>query len=204
MKYILFLYMVATLAATACRPESKAKSGEDKTAVDYTIEPGRRVGAITAATTAEELQQLYGAENVRRDTIWLMEGDFDMGTKVFPGTDNELEIIWSEQGTPSLIRLTKPGSEWEAPNGLKAGISLQELESLNMRPFQFFGFEWDFGGAVTDWKGGRMPPSVMVTLTPGNTDLLSDNYMGEVLLTSDDPELKSFGITVGVLTITFD
>lgn len=204
MKYILFLSILITLAATACRPESKAKSGEGKTAVDYTIEPGRRVGAITAATTEEELQQLYGAENVRRDTIWLVEDDFDMGTKVFQGTDNELEIIWGEQGTPSLIRFTKPGAEWEAPNGLKAGLSLQELEGLNMRPFQFFGFGWDFGGAVTDWKGGRMPPSVMVTLTPGNSDLLSANHFGEVMLSSDDPELKSMGITIGVLTFTFD
>jgi hypothetical protein len=202
MKYRLLLLLVAALAA--CRSETGTKTGEGKTRVDYTIEPGRRVGVITAATTEEELQQLYGAENVRRDTIWLMEGDFDMGTKVFPDTENELEIIWTEQGTPSLIRFTKPGADWEAPNGLKAGISLQELESLNMRPFQFFGFGWDFGGAVTDWKGGRMPPSVMVTLTPGNTDLLSDNYLGEVSLTSDDPELKSFGITVGVLTVTFD
>ncbi len=203
MKQILVFTITAALfLAAACRPAGPG--AESKRNNDFIIEPGVRLGPITASTTEEELAKLFGAKNVRRDTIWFAEGHSESGTVVFPGTPNEIEIIWTEEGAPSLIRLRHKEADWTAASGLKVGSSLEDVEKLNMRPFQFYGFGWDFGGAITDWKGGRMTPALMVTLMPSDMDVLDERFWGEVVLSSDDPELKSANIVVSALMISFD
>ena len=33
-------------------------------------------------------------------------------------------------------------------------MTLKEMASLNGGPFTLYGFDWDYGGTVSDWKGG--------------------------------------------------
>lgn len=201
-KILLISILAALLPAASCR--APGPSTERTKNNDFIIEPGLRLGPITAATTEEMLVELFGEENVRHDTIWFAEGHTETGTILFPGTPNEVEIVWNEEGAPSILRLSKPGADWITATGLKVGSSLQEVESVNLRPFQFYGFGWDFGGAVIDWKGGRMTPALMLTLAPANMDDLGNKFWGEVILSSDDPELQAANIVVSVLMISFD
>ena len=51
-------------------------------------------------------------------------------------------------------------SDWSGPEGIQTGESLQVVETANGGPFELQGFGWDYGGYVTDWKGGKIASPV--------------------------------------------
>ena len=39
-------------------------------------------------------------------------------------------------------------------------MTLAELVALNGAPVSFYGLQWDYGGTVQDWHGGRLANAV--------------------------------------------
>lgn len=111
---------------------------------------------------AASLAAAFGAANLRDDDIPVGEGSTEPGTVLFPDDPaRRLEILWHDaQGRkrPALIRAGE-GAQWRAPvarGTLVIGMPIAEVEALNARPFTLYGFEWDFGGYVSDWRGGAL------------------------------------------------
>jgi hypothetical protein len=86
------------------------------------------------------------------------------GTKVgasvlFPkDPKHRLEIWWANPASRSgtyLILINKQ-STWSAPDGLKLGLTLAELEKINHKPFKLKGFDKDNTATVSDWDGGTL------------------------------------------------
>lgn len=103
--------------------------------------------------------QVFGARNVVFRKIHGPEGSELMATVVF-GSDQRrrLEFLWHDEKArrrPSHISVGR-GSAWRGPHGLAIGTALTEVERVNGRPFVLSGFGWDYGGTVTDWKGGAL------------------------------------------------
>jgi hypothetical protein len=69
-----------------------------------------------------------------------------------------LEIWWQNPANRSgtYLILINGKSTWGAPNGLKLGLTLPELEKLNHKPFKLKGFDKDGTAAVSDWDGGTL------------------------------------------------
>ena len=118
-------------------------------------------GDLVHATDDEaELARRLGAGNVRRDTLWMAEGERTLGTILFP-TDplRRLEIAWSDtarRARPEFVRLSTDSSVWRVFPGVGIGTSLAELERVNGRAFTLLGFSWDYEGTVSSWQGGRL------------------------------------------------
>jgi hypothetical protein len=142
--------------------EPRPGSGSADLAHDLTIVPGRRVGAITADTSADELRRLYGKTEVIDRGIDTEPGlDPVPGSLVFPNDSaRRLEVIWRDatRTRPSRVRIYEPKSLWRTSQGIGIGTTLLEVEKLNGKPFVLTGFESDFGGTVVDWNGGRLAP----------------------------------------------
>jgi hypothetical protein len=69
-----------------------------------------------------------------------------------------LEFVWSDEKArrrPTLIRATDQ-SAWATANGIRIGTALAEIEQMNGKPFKLSGFDWDYGGRVTDWQDGKL------------------------------------------------
>jgi hypothetical protein len=69
-----------------------------------------------------------------------------------------LEFIWRDEKArrrPTLIRV-KDQSAWVSANGVRIGTALADIEKMNGKPFKLSGFDWDYGGRVTDWRGGAL------------------------------------------------
>jgi len=69
-----------------------------------------------------------------------------------------LEFVWSDEKArrrPTLIRATDQ-SAWATANGIRIGTALTEIEQMNGKPFKLSGFDWDYGGRVTDWQDGKL------------------------------------------------
>ena len=178
----------------------------DESAKKYSIEIGKRVGAITGSSTLEDIQKAYGKQNVQETSIHIAEGEMGEGLKLFPGSDNELELVWDTQVNPhhpAFIRIRNKNTSWKTVEGITLGTSLEELHQLNKAHFLLNGFEWDYGGLVTSWRGGNLNPNLIITLQPQHYNLLKPQFIGEVELSSDNPEVRALGLQVRVMVLTF-
>lgn len=204
MKKVLFF---ALILLSGCANDRQNSAGQNAAAQkDFLVIPGERVGLITANTTEAALEDLYGAKDLKIQSIPIAEGDTQEGVLLYPGTHNEAEILWesaASEGTPAFVRIGKDSTEWHTPEGITIGTTLEKLEDLNGKPFTFYGFEWDYGGLITDWNDGNLSSNLIIALVPQNFDKLSDDLLGEVQLSSDDPRVRALHAKVGSMVVTF-
>jgi len=103
---------------------------------------------------------MYGDANVRDERIEIGEGETAPGTILFPDDSlRRLMIVWTDSAArrkPSRIILRGGLSRWSLGPGVRLGITLDQLEMLNGRPFTLAGFGWDYSGVVVDWRGGAL------------------------------------------------
>lgn len=187
---------------------------------DFYAIPGEKVGNINSESSEEKLMAILGTEHVRRDTIFIGEGEYRIGTTLFKGTADEAQILWQDTlkyARPELVRLipaTNPDdSQWLVEGGLRVGASLKEVEKLNGKPFELYGFGWDYGGTVSDWKGGKLTYS-----TSGKTylgaifvydyneteqDAIAEKVMGDATFLSSNPAMQQLNPHIFSLEIRF-
>ncbi|MEK7667519.1 MAG: hypothetical protein AAB409_02615 [Gemmatimonadota bacterium] len=126
---------------------------------------GEGIGPITRATSEQELFDRFGAEEVARDTIYLGEGETEVGAILFRADSlRRLEIRWADwteaRRTPREISLRGRASVWRTRGGVTLGRSLRDLEALNGRPFQLAGWDYGEGGRHCTWAGGQLGASL--------------------------------------------
>lgn len=138
---------------------------EETPANDFVCVPGERVGIITATTTLADLEAKFGKDVLARDTVYIGEGYFEIGTILYKGTPNELQILWKDTTNfknPATLMVGRNAeanptqTQWHTDTGIKVGTTLKELEKVNGKAFNFSGFGWDYGGSVADWDGGKL------------------------------------------------
>lgn len=212
----LLLAMLALLAG-ACNSDNQKTGGSaanatekagqpDSPSADFTIVPGQRVGGITATSTEADIKALYGDDNVEYRSVYIGEGEAQPGIAVFPDTDNELEIVWdiaAATGNPEFIRISKEHSAWRTVQGVTVGATLEELEKINGKPFLLYGFGWDYGGLVNDWKGGNLSRHLIIALEPADWEQVGPEVSGDVTFSSDSPKVRALGAKVASMVVTF-
>ncbi|MFC4173371.1 hypothetical protein ACFOYU_15100 [Microvirga sp. GCM10011540] len=105
----------------------------------------------------EQLVSAFGEANVAKEIVH-EEGMEIKASVVFPDDpEKRLEVIWWDEEAsrqPSIVRTL--GTGWSLPKGVRVGMPLNEVEAANGRPFLLYGFGWDYGGTISDWKGGAL------------------------------------------------
>ena len=106
-----------------------------------------------------DLVKAFGNKNVVEQEIDGAEGQKIKASVLYPDDPKaRLEIVWSDEKArrrPTLIRAADQ-SAWATTNGIRIGTALAEIEQMNGKPFKLSGFDWDYGGRVTDWQGGTL------------------------------------------------
>ena len=161
-------------------------------------------GTLGPLTTRQALEARFGKANVREETFDGAEG---IGTYpalvVFPDDPSRrLELVLDAEDKDAPIqelRVRAPGSRWRDASGLLMGMTLSELVALNGAPISFYGLEWDYGGTVQDWHGGRLANAAGAALfrrvTLGARAGTSPDAVpiGDSVFRSDDPRLAGMG-----------
>ena len=160
--------------------------------------------SITAKTTLAELQKTYGKKNVVTGQVDGPEGTSMIATTIFPKDEAKKFIVywWDEEKHAKLSGYTIPANG-TGPGGLKVGMAINDVETINGGPFKVSGFYWDYGGNA-NFQGGKLgslPDNcyVNVTFNPSveTTDqALSDAISGEKQL---DSNMKEFAIVKPVV-----
>lgn len=122
------------------------------------------------------LRARYGADAVVEQEVPLGEGQAEPGAVIHPTDPTRRAYVYfvdgNTQGTISAIYVRDPASRWIGPMGLRLGMTTIELDRLNGKPFRFLGFDWDYGGYVSNWTDGSLstaflaPGSLAVRLQP--------------------------------------
>ena len=193
----------APLAIEAPAPATPAPPAETASPTvaseDWTLP-----GTLGPLTTRQALETRFGKANVHEETFDGAEG---IGTYpalvVFPDDPAQrLELVLDAEDKDAPIqelRVRAPGSRWRDASGLRMGMTLSELVALNGAPISFYGLEWDYGGTVQDWHGGRLANAAGAALfrrvTLGARASTSPDAVpiGDSVFRSDDPRLAGVG-----------
>lgn len=150
------------------------------------------------------LRRRYGVEAVVEQEVPLGEGQTEPGAVIHPNDPTRRAFVYFVDGNVAgpitAIQIRDPESRWSGPMGLRLGMTSLDLERLNGKPFRFLGFEWDYGGYVSNWTDGGLstallaPGQLAVRLSP---PVLSEGVerakgypMGDSEFPSDIPPIR--------------
>ena len=171
-------------------------------------------GDFGPGTTLQELQQRFGASNVVPGEVPGAEGETFRGVVLFPEDPSRRATLYFQDTQNlhglSMISVDDAGSRWELASGIRIGTTLADLQARNGKPFTFTGFDWDYGGTITDWQGGKLQPADdeiaserMQLRMPEGGSSEKPYPMGDAEFKSDDPRWKDLGISVGGISVGF-
>ncbi|UZE48236.1 hypothetical protein ONR75_25970 [Rhodopseudomonas sp. P2A-2r] len=155
-------------------------------------------GPFAKDSSHGRLQQTFGAPNVAIQKVDGAEGESFEASVLYRSTpEKRLEVAWSDDRKRSGLASAsvKKPSAWSGPEGIRVGMTLDEVTRLNGQPFKLNGFEWDYGGFVVDLKGklAILPGGCAMTLrfSPGMAlDARKHaGLLGEKKLSSSDAKL---------------
>jgi hypothetical protein len=139
--------------------------------------PGFRMLAgnvIQAKDTLAALRARHGETNVVATKVPGAEGEEFDGWVLFPeDATRRLHVYLDGAGAPEMARVLDRESGWQRTDGIRMGLTLTELARRNGAPVGFMGFDWDYGGAITNWNRGRLqrdPPLGSAQLCPPETE----------------------------------
>ncbi|MCF7786122.1 MAG: hypothetical protein K9N47_08365 [Prosthecobacter sp.] len=164
---------------------------EEVDAKNNSIVLGKRVGLIKPGMTATDIERVYGRQNLKLQKIPGAEGEEIDGAKLFAGTDRELEIVWDPDTDKKQVvfDIRVLGKAWKFDNGLKSGMTVEEIEKINGKPFKIAGFDWDYGG-YANFEGGKLDGKVSIRFSP-STENVPEYLIGDKQLSSTDKKLRA-------------
>ncbi len=165
--------------------------------------------AAFANATAESLTQRFGAANIADQTLDGPEGMKYQATVIFPNDPSRrIEVQWADlehRTTPTFVSVNGEHSQWIGPHGLALGQTLAEVEQRNGKPFAVYGFDWDYGGTVSNWKGGAFAPD-NGCLTQAAFRATASNYdsaIGDQEFQSDGAAIRSAAPRLAQMSVSF-
>jgi len=170
-------------------------------------------GPFARDSSHARLVAAFGRRNVRYQKVHGAEGEKLWASVLHPADAKaRLEFIWDDakRRRRPWMRI-EDASTWQSQNGIHVGMPLAEVERINGGPFTLAGFEWDYGGRVSDWRGGTLSRplpggcQIGVDFYPAQDAPTAalDNVSGDQDFASDNADMRATRPTVGVLVIYY-
>jgi hypothetical protein len=84
--------------------------------------------------------------------------------------------------------------KWKSKTSIKIGSTYDELTKMNQKPISFYGFGWDYSGAVA-WNDGKLEKSnVHVFLAPEKEP--KNKFYGDHIITATAEEINEMDLKV--------
>ena len=184
-KFILLLLIIGVASCKSTKQPTAAK-------VDlFVIEN-------LSGMTSEEIKTNYTDANITEDI-----GVFDEGTEerpyttLYTGTPDEIQITWEDAGRTRIhdIRFSNSG-KWRSNTGIKIGTNYKELNQINGKEISFYGFGWDYSGAVV-WNGGKLENSNLFVFLESNN--IPGNFYGDNIIEATPEEIDQMNLKVSTI-----
>jgi hypothetical protein len=200
----------ATTAAGTSASKAPAQPQTSATVPATWILPGD----FSPDTTLQDLQRRFGTDNVKAQEIPGAEGESFRGVVLFADDPTRRATVYFQDPQNllglAMVSIDEDRSQWKLASGVGIGTSLSELRRINGKPFTFSGFDWDYGGTIIDWHGGKLAPAsdeavfARIQLRMPQGDVGDKAYpQGDSRFSSDDPRWKDLDITIGGISVNF-
>jgi len=207
---------VATPVPAASKADGAAMSSASLSGVEHDVDPDPALlrdpfvlpGPLSAAIDPGGLRRIYGARNVEEGEVPGAEGERFRGVVLFPKDPARTAYVYFQDEKTltglSMVRVFGPVSQWKLDNGIGIGTPLSEVLHRNGKPIRFYGLDWDYGGTITEWNGGKLAPRdddpVRRAIHLGAREgAAARGYpIGDSEFSSDDPRYPKLGDSVVV------
>lgn len=200
MHHIRFIVLgaVSLLALAAC---SEPQSTQEQTEASSAEAPEPRVSdqplscayPVKPDATAQSLLAEYG-DRAATGLLSQDDGKVVEGVVLFrDAPDERIEVVFRDAEMTRLaeVRLGEDATAWRGPGGIGKGSTLKAVVAAN-GPFDMAGFRFDWGGEVTDWRGGALAAldggcrlKVRLRL-PDGVEAMSDPMTDEEIASGDE------------------
>jgi len=173
----------------------------------------------------DELVKFFGSENVKKGFRWKAEGSVKFPVSIlFYDSNHPLNIYWEEDQEKfenirfveierilynedfSQFRLADV-DYWNCKNGLKPGMTIEELETLLGSTFSFYGLEWDYGGLVISDSDILTNYGITLGYIPSEDGKIPPNYseiIGDKEFKSDNKTARELPLTIVTISYVFN
>jgi hypothetical protein len=130
-------------------------------------------------------------------------------TVLFPNDpQRRLEVWWSNPNRTGTYLIDIAGkSIWTGPEGLRLGLTLEQLEKLNHKPFKMKGFDKDDVASVSNWDGGALASLAGGCKASVSLHAVAPAAAGELPAkdeySSNDPAMRALKPTVSEILIGY-
>jgi hypothetical protein len=184
--------------AAAVKP---VRVGAGRTVVECSGPFAKDSGMLALAMAYDSRNMIFTHETVQGAEVGV--------TVLFPkDPKRRLEVWWSNPNRTGTYLIDIAGkSTWTGPAGLRLGLTLEQLEKLNKKPFKVKAFDKDNIAGVSSWDGGALAKlpgdckagvNLHAAAKEGAAELPEkDEY------SSDDPALRALKPTVAEVLIGY-
>ena len=192
MKKLLILGLI--ILASGCKSRKLTADSAEKYELENLVE----------VISKNNLQEIYPEAEIAEGIDLFDEGTVERAYSIlYPNTDDELLIIWDDKtvNRPHQIYVEKDG-RWKTKEGIEVGTTYEDLKAINEGAIDFYGFGWDYSGAV-DWKDGKMKDSnVRVFLAPVAAPPKS--FYSDQIIEADPEDIINLDLKVRAIIIQQD
>jgi hypothetical protein len=157
------------------------KTEGDKTVYSFLVEKKALPKARDIAYAEELLQYSsheylvagFGAENVKRDIFYFSDKEINKCSVLYPNTNLQVIFIWNDEVNLRNISFILIGGQlraqssltyhkqielnaWQSKQGIRAGMSLKELQQMNGGQLKFYGWDTDQPGVLVNKTNGNL------------------------------------------------
>jgi hypothetical protein len=216
---------IAALAATVALAPAQQASAQQASAQQAPGQQadGRNVlqceGAFARDSSHAKLVQAFGKSSVAVEEVDRPDGTKTKASVVYPDEPRRrVEVLWHDEAArsrPATIRVDFK-SQWRTVRGLRIGSDLADVENLadvekiNGKPFKLMGFDWNYGGRVSNWMGGALATvaggcDVRLGFNPwaDAPDAARDKVSGDKEFLSSDANMRASKPTVSDIFILY-
>lgn len=185
-------------APAAAKP---ARVGSARTVVECSGPFAKDSGMLALAMAFDSRNMIFTHETVQGTQVGV--------TVLFPkDPKRRLEVWWSNPNrTGTYLIDIADKSIWTGPGGLRLGLTVEQLEKLNKKPFKLKGFDKDGIASVASWDDG------VLAKLPGDCKAGVNMHAGaksdaaelpdKAEYSSDDPALRALKPTVAEILIGY-
>ena len=171
---------------------------------DQTIDILNHFGPITHQSSEEDLKRIFGGVDRTSTDDELREDATQVNLD-----DVTITIEWKNNfRNPRMIRIqgnSGKKSEWVTIEGVRLGMTVPEVESINGKPFKDeFGTECCAPECPSvSWESGKLPAQLDLLFVPPEIKQpgVQDEYDNCEDRLSSDPNVRKLKYTVGVLSV---
>ncbi|WP_290253239.1 hypothetical protein [Aequorivita aurantiaca] len=132
-------------------PGSEVENVENETSEDLEKEEFPTIEKIAQLANSGHLSDEFSNSEIEMEIASINEG-MDRVKVIWlnRNTQNEVRIDFMPKDSTKVFRVAVEGkaNKFHSETGVKLGMTIDELNSANRKPVDFYGFEWDFSGAV--------------------------------------------------------